>query len=140
MKLNQKIIVFLWSKSMENEEDYIKQGIGKWVSTHTGVVRVSDDTIEVATTQIDSYGDTVYCFVKKIDDYYEVSDDSHILFKIDPGETDPELYQTGEQIALGAGFEFDEDSSEIFVTVEKKDLAQAIVRLAQLQVAISYLG
>lgn len=125
---------------MQTEEKYIKQGIGEWVAGHTGVVQVDADTFEVATTQIDSYGDTVYCFVKKVDDYYEVSDDSHILFKIDPGETDLDLYQTGEQIALGAGFEFDESSSEIFVTVEKKDLAQAIIRLAQLQVAISYLG
>lgn len=125
---------------MKDEEKYIKQGIGEWVADHTGVVKVSDDTFEVATTQIDSYGDTVYCFVKKVADYYEVSDDSHILFKIDPGEVEPDLYQTGQEIALGAGFNFDEKSCEIFVTVDKQNLAQAIIRLAQLQVAISYLG
>lgn len=125
---------------MKDEEKYIKQGIAEWISNHTGVVKVSDDTFEVATTQIDSYGDTVYCFVKKVGDYYEVSDDSHILFKIDPGEVEPDLYKTGQEIALGAGFDFDEKSCEIFVTVDKQNLAQAIIRLAQLQVAISYLG
>lgn len=124
----------------DNKESYIKQEVAKWVAGHTDVLRVSPDTIEVATTEIDSYGDTVYCFVKEVDDYYEVSDDSHLLFKLDPSATDLELYQTAERIVLGAGFEYDEQSSEIFVTVDKENLAQAIIRLAQLQVAISYLG
>lgn len=123
-----------------NEEICIKQEISKWVVDHTSVLQVDSDTIEVATTEIDSYGDTVYCFIKEVDDYYEVSDDSHLLFKLDPGATDVELYQEAERIVLGAGFEYDKQSSEIFVAVDKENLAQAIMRLAQLQVAISYLG
>ena len=62
------------------------------------------------------------------------------MFKLDPGETDRELYQTGMEVAIGAGFDFDEDTCEISVTTDKENLAQAIIRLAQLQVAISYLG
>lgn len=125
---------------MNETQKYIKKGIGDWVSNNTGVVNVDNDTLEIATTQIDAYGDTVYCFVIDKGDYYEVSDDSHILFKLDPGETDADLYRTGAQVAIGAGFNFDEDSCEIFVEVDKENLAQAIIRLAQLQVAISYLG
>ena len=44
------------------------------------------------------------------------------------------------EVALGAGFDFDDDTCEISVTTDKENLAQAIIRLAQLQVAISYLG
>lgn len=119
---------------------FIKQGIGNWVAEHTGVVSVGDNTVEVATTQIDSYGDTVYCFVKDMGDYYQVSDDGRLLFKLDPGQTDTDLYQTGQEIVLGAGFGFEEDTCTIFVDVDKENVAQAVIRLAQLQVAISYLG
>lgn len=125
---------------MNNTQKYIKQGIADWISKNTELVAVDKDTIEVATTQIDAYGDTVYCFVIDKGNYYEISDDSHILFKLDPGQTDTDLYRTATQIALGAGFEFDEENCEIFVEVDKENLAQAIIRLAQLQVAISYLG
>ncbi|RVU70663.1 MULTISPECIES: DUF1828 domain-containing protein [Lactobacillus] len=118
----------------------IKSDIGNWVTEHTEVVRVSEDSYEVATTQIDAYGDTVYCFVQEVGSLYQVSDDSHILFKLDPGQTDPELYQTAENVALGAGFDFDEKTCTISVTTDEDSLAQAVIRLAQLQVAISYLG
>lgn len=118
----------------------IKKQIGSWISRNTGVVKVASDTYEIATTQIDSYGDTVYCFVTEIGDYYEVSDDSRILFKLDPGQEDQDLYATAEQIAVGAGFDFDEETCTISVTTDEENLAQAIIRLSQLQVAISYLG
>lgn len=126
--------------AQEIKADLIKKKIGEWVTKETKVELVDVNTYEVATTQIDAYGDTVYCFVEKVGQYYQVSDDSHILFKLDPGETDQELYQTGEEVALGAGFEFDEKTGEISVTTDVDNLAQAIMRLAQLQVAISYLG
>ena len=125
---------------MNDKQNFIKQEIGNWVSKNTEVVKVDDNTLEIATTQIDAYGDTVYCFAIDKGDYYKVSDDSHILFKLDPGETDIDLYRTAAQIAVGAGFIFDEENCEIFVEVDKENLAQAIIRLAQLQVAISYLG
>lgn len=124
----------------ELKAEKLKEDIGNWVSQHTGVIKVAEDTYEVATTQIDSYGDTVYCFITKVGDYYEVSDDGRLLFKLDPGETNPELYETGEEIALGAGFDFDDETCSISVTTDEENLAQATIRLAQLQVAISYLG
>ena len=55
-------------------------------------------------------------------------------------EEDKELYETAEDIALGSGYEFDEKHCEIFVDVDRKSVAQAAMKLAQLQVAISYLG
>ena len=121
-------------------DNFIKNGIGEWVSAHTQVEQVGNNTWSIATTQIDAYGDTVYCFVEKTGDLYKIGDDSHILFKLDPGETDRELYQTEMEVTLGAGFDFDDDTCEISVTTDKENLAQAIIRLAQLQVAISYLG
>ncbi|GAA3628695.1 DUF1828 domain-containing protein [Lactobacillus hamsteri] len=122
------------------EAKFMKKGIGDWISDHTHIIQVSEDTFEVATTEIDAYGDTIYCFVTKKDNWYQISDGGRILFKLDPGETDPELYQTAEEIAIGAGFDFDEKVCEISVTTEKENLVQAIVKLSQLQIAISYLG
>ncbi len=122
------------------ETELIKRDVASWISAHTQVTAVSSDTLEVATTQIDAYGDTIYCFVKKNDDQYQISDEGNMLFKLDPGETDPELYSTAEDIAIGAGFDFDEKSATISVITDQDNLAQAIVKLAQLQLAISYLG
>lgn len=126
-------------KDTSNEIKFVKNAIGNWVSDHTEIEAMSADTLEVATTEIDAYGDTVYCFIQKIDDTYKIGDDGHILFKLDPGVTDTDLYQTAEEIALGAGFEFDQSSAEISVQTAKVDIAQAVEKLAQLQVAISYL-
>lgn len=125
---------------MNEEVNNIRRQVGEWVSRNTAVVQVSEDTFEVATTEIDSYGDTIYCFVKKVGNLYQISDEGHILFKIDPGATDIELYETAENIAIGAGFDFDEAACEISVTTDEENLAQAINKLSQLQVAISYLG
>ncbi|MDF7672101.1 DUF1828 domain-containing protein [Lactobacillus sp. ESL0701] len=118
----------------------LNQAIGDWVAAHTGVTAVSSDTLEVATTAIDSYGDTVYCFVQQVGERYLVTDDGRMLFKLDPGISDTDLYETTAEIALGAGYDFNEENCEISVQVEQDNLAQAIVKLAQLQVAISYLG
>ena len=62
-------------------DNFIKNGIGEWVSTHTQVEQVANNTWSIATTQIDAYGDTVYCFVEKNGNLYKIGDDSHILFK-----------------------------------------------------------
>ncbi|WEV51943.1 DUF1828 domain-containing protein [Lactobacillus sp. ESL0731] len=118
----------------------LKQAIGDWIASHTGVTAVSSDTWEVATTAIDSYGDTVYCFVQQVGEDYLVTDDGRILFKLDPGISDTDLFETTAEIALGAGYDFNEENCEISIQVKQENLAQAIIKLAQLQVAISYLG
>ncbi|WEV37815.1 DUF1828 domain-containing protein [Lactobacillus sp. ESL0677] len=118
----------------------LKQAIGDWIANHTGIIAVSSDTWEVATTAIDSYGDTVYCFVQQVGEDYLVTDDGRILFKLDPGISDADLFETTAEIALGAGYDFNEKTCEISVQVKQENLAQAIIKLAQLQVAISYLG
>lgn len=125
---------------INDEADFIKKEIGSWVSNHTDTVPVDENTVEIATTEIDAYGDTIYCFVETVDQQYRISDDGHILFKLDPGETDQELYSTAEEIAIGAGFDFDEKTCTISVTTTKDNIAQAVIKLAQLQLAISYLG
>lgn len=89
---------------------------------------------------IDSYGDTVYVWVKEDEDHCRVSDGGRILFKLDPNQEDMELYETAADITLGSGYQFDEDHCEIYVDVDRKNVAQAAMKLAQLQVAISYLG
>lgn len=125
---------------MRLKQKDLQVAIAEWKIRNTGIVAVSDDTYEVATTEIDAYGDTIYCFVKEVVNYYEVSDEGRILFKLDPGETDPELYETAENIAIGAGYDFDEKDCSISITTDQANLAQAIEKLAQLQLAISYLG
>ncbi len=70
-------------KDTSNEIKFVKNAIGNWVSDHTEIEVMSADTLEVATTEIDAYGDTVYCFIQKIDDTYKIGDDGHILFKLD---------------------------------------------------------
>lgn len=127
---------------INNADDikFIKNGIGNWISENTQIISISDDTYEIATTEIDSYGDTIYCFVKKMEDLYQIGDEGRILFKLDPGADDVDLYRTAEEIAIGAGFDFDEETCEISVTTDKDNLVQAIIKLSQLQIAISYLG
>lgn len=118
----------------------LKEQIGVWITKKTEVIPVDENTYEIATIELDAYGDTVYCFVtEEKDGRYLVSDDSHLLFKLDPGMTDHELYQTAARVVIGAGFNYDEKSSAISVLVDQENVAQAIVRLAQLQIAISYL-
>lgn len=125
---------------MEPEAQTLKSEIAAWVRRQTQVVAVSKDTFEVATNEIDAYGDTIYCFVKKEGANYQISDEGNILFKLDPGQEDRDLYQTAAEIAIGAGFDFDKQTCSISVMTDEQDRAQAIVKLAQLQIAISYLG
>lgn len=124
---------------IDRESQAVKNEIGAWLKEHTQIVPVSADTLEVATTEIDAYGDTVYCFVQKIGSRYRVSDGGNMLFKLDPGQEDQDLYQTAADIALGAGFDFDDQSCTISILTSPSERAQAIIKLAQLQVAISYL-
>lgn len=126
--------------TLTNEIEEIKNGISQWIEDNTQIIAISSDTLEVATTQIDSFGDTIYCFVKRnADNTYNISDEGRILFKLDPSAKEKELYQTAKAIAIGAGFNFMDNSSEISVTTDKDNIAMAIIKLSQLQVAISYL-
>ena len=124
----------------QDELKKINHEIGSYVAKVTKTIWVDDRTLQIATMMIDSYGDTVYVWVEEADDHCRVSDGGRILFKLDPNEEDKELYETGGDIALGSGYEFDEKHCEIFVDVDRKNVAQAAMKLAQLQVAISYLG
>ena len=94
----------------------------------TKTIWVDDRTLQIATMMIDSYGDTVYVWVEEADDHCRVSDGGRILFKLDPNEEDKELYETAEDIALGSGYEFDENHCEIFVDVDRKNVAQAAMK------------
>ncbi|CCI85405.1 Putative uncharacterized protein [Lactobacillus pasteurii DSM 23907 = CRBIP 24.76] len=125
---------------MSLEIDKVTSEIGKWAQRNTGIVQFKDGGYAIATFEIDSFGDTIYVFVEKTEWGYRVGDDGRLLFKLDPGESNLDMYETAAEIALGAGYDFDEETCEIFVEVEEEDLAQAIMRLAQIQVAISYLG
>ena len=129
---------------MQQEEiKNLNSEISQYVVKQTKIIWVDKHTMQIATMMIDAYGDTVYVvyvWVEKDDDYYRVSDDGRILFKLDPNEDDHELNETAEEIAVGSGYQFDENHFEIYVDVDQKNLAQAVMKLAQLQVAISYLG
>lgn len=126
---------------MQQEEiKNLNSEISQYVVKQTKIIWVDKHTMQIATMMIDAYGDTVYVWVEKDDDYYRVSDDGRILFKLDPNEEDHELNETAEEIAVGSGYQFDENHFEIYVDVDQKNLAQAVMKLAQLQVAISYLG
>mgnify|MGYP001229225281 CR=1 FL=1 len=118
----------------------LKKLIGEWVADHTEVVVTDDGEYEVATTEVDAYGDTIYVWVKPDGAGYRVGDDGRLLFKLDPGAEDAELMTTAEEIALGSGYEYNHETGEIFVMVTEKQLAGAIMRLALLQTAISYVG
>ena len=114
--------------------------IGDYVAENTKVIWVDNHTMQIATMMIDSYGDTVYVWVEEAEDHCRVSDGGRILFKLDPNSEDEELSETAKEIAIGSGYQFDDDHFEIYVDVDRKNVAQAAMKLAQLQVAISYLG
>lgn len=120
--------------------ELLGQAIGNYVAKSTKTIWVDKKTMQIATMMIDAYGDTVYVWVEEDGDHCRVSDGGRILFKLDPNEEDHELNETAEEIAVGSGYEFDEYHFEIYVDVDQQNLAQAVMKLAQLQVAISYLG
>lgn len=117
----------------------LKKAVGQWVSDQTTVIPTNYG-YEVATHEIDAQGDTVYVWVESAEDGWLVSDDGRLLFKLDPSIEDEELVETVEFAAIGAGYEFSQNSGMISVKVSADQLGQAIMRLAMLQVALSYLG
>ena len=124
----------------QDETKALDREISDYVAENTKVIWVDNHTMQIATMMIDSYGDTVYVWVEKAEDHCRVSDGGRILFKLDPNSEDEELNETAKEIAIGSGYQFDDDHFEIYVDVDRKNVAQAALKLAQLQVAISYLG
>lgn len=124
----------------QDETKALDREIGDYVAKNTKVIWVDNHTRQIATMMIDSYGDTVYVWVEEAEDHCRVSDGGRILFKLDPNSEDEELNETAKEIAIGSGYQFDDDHFEIYVDVDRKNVAQAAMKLAQLQVAISYLG
>lgn len=99
------------------------------------------DAIEVVTPLVSAFGDNIYCWVEQVDGIWRVSDDGNLLFKLDPGQYNGQLYADVADIAVGAGFEFDEETCEIFCELQEvEELPQAISDLAQLQVSLTYLA
>lgn len=124
----------------QEDTEAFSREIGDYVAENTKVIWVDNHTMQIATMMIDSYGDTVYVWVEEAEDHCRVSDGGSILFKLDPNSEDEELNETAKEIAIGSGYQFDDDHFEIYVDVDRKNVAQAAMKLAQLQVAISYLG
>ena len=51
-----------------------------------------------------------------------------------------DLLEEAMDIVIGAGFEFDEESLEIYQVVDQDDIPAALNNLTQLQVALTYLA
>lgn len=118
----------------------LRSAIGEYSKENNVVIDLGQGSFEISSFFIDSYGDTVYCFVEPEGPYFKVSDDGRLLFKLDPGLEDQEFYQTAKEVIIGAGFDFDEETATISFITDQENLAQVIIKLAQLQVAVSYLG
>ena len=110
-----------------------------WVKRNLGFYRIGESTIEVETPLIDAFGQKIYCFIEKLDDGYRVSDDGWLMYKLDPNQEDEDFYEAAIDVAVGSGFDFDEEINEIFQDVDLEDLPLMLNNLAQLEVAISYL-
>lgn len=110
-----------------------------WVKRNLDFYRIGESTIEVETPLIDAFGQKIYCFIEKLDDGYRVSDDGWLMYKLDPNQEDEDFYEAAVDVAVGSGFDFDEEINEIFQDVDSEDLPLMLNNLAQLEVAISYL-
>ena len=62
------------------------------------------------------------------------------LFKLDPGQENMDLLEEAMDIVIGAGFEFDEETLEIYQVVDQDDIPATLNDLTQLQVALTYLA
>ena len=110
-----------------------------WLKENIHFIKAGSD-IEVATPLIGAYGDLVYCWIEKEDDYYRITDDGGTLFKLDPGQENMDLLEEAMDIVIGAGFEFDEETLEIYQVVDQDYIPATLNDLTQLQVALTYLA
>lgn len=118
----------------------IKIALANWLDEELLIVPWEKDNWEIKTIEPDAYGDDILLFLQQKKDQYLLGDDGRMLFKLDPGAQDQELYQTTQEIVLGSGYDFDAAHGVIFCQIGQEQLAGAIMRLSQLEVAISYLG
>lgn len=123
----------------DSEIELIGQNTMNWLKENIHFIKVGSD-IEVATPLIGAYGDLVYCWIEKEDDYYRITDDGGTLFKLDPGQENMDLLEEAMNIVIGAGFEFDEETLEIYQVVDQDDIPATLNDLTQLQVALTYLA
>ena len=121
---------------MKNSElKLIEQASLDWLKQNIQFIQAGED-IEVVTPLIGAYGDLVYCWIEKEKDGYRITDDGGTLFKLDPAQENFDLLEEAADIVIGAGFEFDEDTSEIYQIVAQENIAQTLSDLTQLQVAL----
>lgn len=125
---------------MKNSElKLIEQASLDWLKQNIQFIQAGED-IEVVTPLIGAYGDLVYCWIEKEKDVYRITDDGGTLFKLDPAQENFDLLEEAADIVIGAGFEFDEDTSEIYQIVAQENIAQTLSDFTQLQVALTYLA
>ncbi|MBW0440301.1 DUF1828 domain-containing protein [Lactobacillus gasseri] len=125
---------------MKNSElKLIEQASLDWLKQNIQFIQAGKD-IEVVTPLIGAYGDLVYCWIEKEKDGYRITDDGGTLFKLDPAQENFDLLEEAADIVIGAGFEFDEDTSEIYQIVAQENIAQTLSDFTQLQVALTYLA
>lgn len=125
---------------MKNSElKLIEQASLDWLKQNIQFIQAGED-IEVVTPLIGAYGDLVYCWIEKEKDGYRITDDGGTLFKLDPAQENFDLLEEAADIVIGAGFEFDEDTSKIYQIVAQENIAQTLSDLTQLQVALTYLA
>ena len=110
-----------------------------WVNNHTHVLLMDQNTLEVETIYRDSFNELVYCFVEiTAKEKFIVSDDGRSLFKLDPSASDVDLIATIGDIAIASEFNFNLQNGVISAKADRQNLIDTIMRLAQLQVNISY--
>lgn len=126
---------------MEMKIEQLQTLVGVWVAQQTKIIACGPEAWEIKTSEIDAYGDDILLFLERqIDGSYLLGDDGRMLFKLDPGFEEQELWQNAAAIAVGSGYDFDEKTATISCRLPKDALPGAIIRLAQLEVAISYLA
>ena len=118
-----------------------KNTLQLWVNNHTHVLLMDQNTLEVETIYRDSFNELVYCFVEiTAKEKFIVSDDGRSLFKLDPSASDVDLIATIGDIAIASEFNFNLQNGVISAKADRENLIDTIMRLAQLQVNISYLN
>ena len=118
-----------------------KNALQLWVNNHTHVLLMDQNTLEVETIYRDSFNESVYCFVEiTAKEKFIVSDDGRSLFKLDPSASDVDLIATIGDISLASEFDFNLQNGAISAKADRQNLIDTIMRLAQLQVNISYLN
>ena len=123
----------------DSEIELIEQNAMNWLKENIHFIKAGSD-IEVATPLIGAYGDLVYCWIEKEDDYYRITDNGGTLFQLDPGHENIDLLEEAMDIVIGAGFEFDEETLEIYQVVDQDYIPATLNDLTQLQVALTYLA